>query len=528
MDNDHQQLRAWECNLCELPEHFYDAENFRSHLSDRHPGAVRDVESFAEACMNPTPPWIVSCPLCSWAEDQRETFERADLIDHVAEHIHSFSLISLPWGLTEESHTTQEGGQMAGDLIESWRSKVPTVPGDEEAELPAPYVETLSRKDPLDVLKGLQVTLDSTFGASERPLDWERNVSNIYFNANEYFGEDAEESVISSARPESDSEDDLEDEPKTYYSGSLGSMVILPWVSPHHLQELKDLHTRYLVQRVFSTWAKYICRKHSKRAWRTFWLDRYIRRWIVAHWLACVYLSRCRRSVVLEVQERQMADEAYHSMRMNVGQKNTTLEDSSQSPDPLPWEPEPHAVKEHLMMNPVQLASKAITSAGEKPSRVSKLIDRFAKAGTKPNRSPKHRRIAHEAHETTAHKESLWESKSPGRETHNDLTRSPAPVLDDTPASEGGFENGPATSASPPARNKSISNSILEEAKAREFLRDEGFTRRIDAEIRELLRDEVASTRRSIATQQHHHSVLGAKAAAIRPSTAPPWQPKGQ
>ena len=94
---DHRGTQVWDCIICDLPDHYHDSTSLVSHLQEQHPGAVNDRDSFAEACKTTAPPLIVSFLFCTWVEDQAENVSLEMILDHVAEHVHAFSLRSLPW-----------------------------------------------------------------------------------------------------------------------------------------------------------------------------------------------------------------------------------------------------------------------------------------------------------------------------------------------------------------------------------------------------------------------------------------------
>jgi hypothetical protein len=49
------------------------------------------MDTFTTACTTNIPLMIISYLLCIWAEDQTEAIDAETLIDHVAEHVYSFS-----------------------------------------------------------------------------------------------------------------------------------------------------------------------------------------------------------------------------------------------------------------------------------------------------------------------------------------------------------------------------------------------------------------------------------------------------
>lgn len=44
----------------------------------------------------PDPIAVKSCPLCDWSGGEDDVDQRA-LLDHIAKHVHSFSLQAFPW-----------------------------------------------------------------------------------------------------------------------------------------------------------------------------------------------------------------------------------------------------------------------------------------------------------------------------------------------------------------------------------------------------------------------------------------------
>src|SRR3712207_904724 len=99
-EHDHETF-YWECSLCDDFVYFPSAQAFSSHLADNHAQAVTDSSSFIEICSRPKLMGGLRCPLCS-ISDNEEDVSGQQLLSHVAEHVNSFSLSSLPLLIRDE------------------------------------------------------------------------------------------------------------------------------------------------------------------------------------------------------------------------------------------------------------------------------------------------------------------------------------------------------------------------------------------------------------------------------------------
>jgi hypothetical protein len=75
----------WICSICMPSEIFESAEDFENHSQ---------LPILTEMSLRVLPVDFESCPLCRWSEKQSERMQ--NLQDHIAEHLHSFALRSLP------------------------------------------------------------------------------------------------------------------------------------------------------------------------------------------------------------------------------------------------------------------------------------------------------------------------------------------------------------------------------------------------------------------------------------------------
>jgi len=85
----------WECSLCNDSPQFNSINSLKGHLTDLHEGSIRSTSAFLQTCSNPKLLGGMSCPLCSFT-GTLDDISGSQLLNHVAEHIRSFSLSSLP------------------------------------------------------------------------------------------------------------------------------------------------------------------------------------------------------------------------------------------------------------------------------------------------------------------------------------------------------------------------------------------------------------------------------------------------
>ncbi|PNS19981.1 hypothetical protein CAC42_7948 [Sphaceloma murrayae] len=91
---------TWQCLACtSAPVTFDGEEDFIEHTRMRHPHVISDahVHQYAEICRKPGQLSIDKCPLCRKHASHDHAGGITALLDHMAEHIHDFSLHSLPW-----------------------------------------------------------------------------------------------------------------------------------------------------------------------------------------------------------------------------------------------------------------------------------------------------------------------------------------------------------------------------------------------------------------------------------------------
>lgn len=94
MRENHRMSQSWTCFACANSIEFNDKQDFIEHTREEHKDAITEdqIPAITSVSAKSTPFAINACPLCKWA-DTNPLF----LLDHIAEHVHSFSLKALPW-----------------------------------------------------------------------------------------------------------------------------------------------------------------------------------------------------------------------------------------------------------------------------------------------------------------------------------------------------------------------------------------------------------------------------------------------
>ncbi|KAF1828138.1 hypothetical protein BDW02DRAFT_603717, partial [Decorospora gaudefroyi] len=182
MFNDHVVSTSWECDICGNTETFPCESVFVTHLTDIHLGAIPadQMELFVEMGLKQTVEEISSCPLCSWAQDAEGVVSNDQLLEHVAEHIHSFALRSLPWA-PDKNEENQATFKHAFEKVEEWFAKC------------YPDAETFGYKP------------------SPRAMESKKDPDD-YFHTHEYFAESSRESSLAPTLSSIRTDDDEYDE----------------------------------------------------------------------------------------------------------------------------------------------------------------------------------------------------------------------------------------------------------------------------------------------------------------------------
>lgn len=196
ISKEHPSSPYWECFACDSAGKFHSAETFTAHVKEHQSISEVHIPTLIDVCLQKAP-HITSCPLCTWAEDQKENLDSKALLDHVAEHIHSFSLLSLPWAAA-----TNEKGKPDFDhsvkKVEDWPYTYWPTMLDRDEHQPR-FDATFSTKE--------HQPSDTTFGTKEHEPSVDATFSiqddDNYFNQNDYFVESSRCSSLAQQEAES-------------------------------------------------------------------------------------------------------------------------------------------------------------------------------------------------------------------------------------------------------------------------------------------------------------------------------------
>jgi hypothetical protein len=97
MDEEHGSTVQWVCHACSQKNTcatFTESADFTAHLEQQHHKGIKPkhIPMLCSSWKRKVLFQIAACPLCCFHSDDQNA-----LLDHTAEHIHSFSLRSLPW-----------------------------------------------------------------------------------------------------------------------------------------------------------------------------------------------------------------------------------------------------------------------------------------------------------------------------------------------------------------------------------------------------------------------------------------------
>ena len=92
---EHPNDKVWSCLICADGVRYESKLSLSDHIKNNHERHVSadQIPTLLDACVQTVSATDFSCPLCP--KDEAE--ETRSSLEHIAEHIHSFALLSLPW-----------------------------------------------------------------------------------------------------------------------------------------------------------------------------------------------------------------------------------------------------------------------------------------------------------------------------------------------------------------------------------------------------------------------------------------------
>ncbi|EXL74457.1 hypothetical protein FOPG_10484 [Fusarium oxysporum f. sp. conglutinans race 2 54008] len=106
---------VWLCPMCDLGSAYSTMTEMMDHLHNTHTQTIEEGISAIISSSAQTRMGVESCPLCEIKGDT----DSPELIDHVLEHIHDFSLRSLPWPKSSEVDLGGEVGSFNSEIEEA-------------------------------------------------------------------------------------------------------------------------------------------------------------------------------------------------------------------------------------------------------------------------------------------------------------------------------------------------------------------------------------------------------------------------
>ncbi|KAF2873108.1 hypothetical protein BDV95DRAFT_372161 [Massariosphaeria phaeospora] len=160
LQTEHKSLNYWECFACTNAGSavvFFASADFMSHLRDLHKDAVSedDASRLLTICVRSDPISFKTCPLCV-LEPQPEDLEPEALLEHIADHVHDFSLHSLPW---LDSRLERVSMPLSDDTLQKlskWFEELESCDGPIEQDVPGYPSEAIVE----DAIARLQVPQD--------------------------------------------------------------------------------------------------------------------------------------------------------------------------------------------------------------------------------------------------------------------------------------------------------------------------------------------------------------------------------
>lgn len=109
---EHHNLEYWTCSICRNGFEAPDEESFVAHINTHHAEHISQdrIPILAGLSRRLFPAEINCCMFCGWSQAEGAEMNKDDLIEHIAQEVHSFSLRSLPWPDEPEELVVNWGG----------------------------------------------------------------------------------------------------------------------------------------------------------------------------------------------------------------------------------------------------------------------------------------------------------------------------------------------------------------------------------------------------------------------------------
>ncbi|KAJ5243895.1 hypothetical protein N7489_003991 [Penicillium chrysogenum] len=121
--DEHQNNEYWVCFPCGGDAHLPTKAAFVAHMREEHQHTILEsqIELLVPVSKRSVPMDITTCPLCdAWPPKGPGEIDREELINHIAEEVHAFSLRALPWPPDDDEAGGQEQIGQSVKIVQDW------------------------------------------------------------------------------------------------------------------------------------------------------------------------------------------------------------------------------------------------------------------------------------------------------------------------------------------------------------------------------------------------------------------------
>lgn len=120
---DHRSTEYWVCFPCGGNVQLPTEAAFIAHTKQEHQETILEdqIPLLVPISKRSVPADITACPLCdAWPPKEPGEVDREELINHIAEEVHDFSLRALPWPPEDDEAGSEERVGGAAQTVRDW------------------------------------------------------------------------------------------------------------------------------------------------------------------------------------------------------------------------------------------------------------------------------------------------------------------------------------------------------------------------------------------------------------------------
>jgi hypothetical protein len=117
---EHSVSKGWFCLICEASTEYRNESDLSAHYMNYHAEFItaNQMQTLLDSSLLAFSTTPICCPLCDPSEEDPLERRPPDW-DHIAEHVHAFALLSLPWGAADPAVPPQALHE-ACERVSSW------------------------------------------------------------------------------------------------------------------------------------------------------------------------------------------------------------------------------------------------------------------------------------------------------------------------------------------------------------------------------------------------------------------------